>query len=131
MKNFLSLVLFLFLFATIPSFAQEPSTQLNQEGCGIYASVVSRMFLGLQENPKAQVEELFKIVTPESEEAYKDTPEDIKELVKLSAQLLIHEGPNYQVDEVYENVKSFCFRHRGNVETMIKGLKKVLKITEI
>jgi len=118
----------LFLFATVPSFAQEVDP--SKISCANFSNGVYAMAQKVQEDPKiTSPEQLLKAVGVEKATMSK-YPEAAK-LVTLAARMVLtSKARKYSPEDHQQGSEVMCLNHEGNIEEMNEALTAVLQHLE-
>jgi len=118
----------LFLFATVPSFAQEVDS--SKVSCQNFSAGVYSMAQKVQEEPTiVSPKQLLKAVGVKDEMLTKYPK--AAELVTLAARMVLTpKARKYSPEDHQQGSEVMCLNHDGNVEEMIETLTTVLQHLE-
>jgi len=125
MKNFL----LGFVLGLILAFLTHEAigSQIDPGGCALIGSVVGQIAENRASGTSSS--KLLSSVVADVK-AFKELPEDLQELLKLSTMAVIRSDPRVTPKDQIEGFIKFCHSQGGDVGEMVKSLKEYLKVKE-
>lgn len=105
----------------------QPASRLSPAGCLFVGNVIKEIGSGRQTGvPPGKI--LSEVIMDEV--PFKDLPEDLKTLLKLSAVVVVKPGAQEPPEQLEAGFNEFCFSKKGSVPQMNQALKGLLGVGE-